>query len=451
MKVCKFGGSSLANADQIRKVCDIVLSDSSRKIIVVSAPGKRNREDVKVTDLLINLAEAIIAGHAGNNELELILKRFVGIAREMHLQHDFEQEVRADLAERISTYRNSPQELTDALKAAGEDNCARLVTAYLNAMGEQATYIHPGKAGMLLTGEHGNGQLLPESYCELSKLKDMPGLLVFPGFFGYSETGKIVTFSRGGSDITGAILAAAVGAEMYENWSDVDSVFAVNPNLIPHPAPIREMTYSEMRELAYAGFSVLHEETLEPVLRCNIPLCIRNTNNPNSPGTKIVASRIDFDGIVTGISGSKGFCYLHISQYLMNKKVGFVYRVLKILNELEIPFEHMPSGIDSITIVMRNSVFTQEKEAMVRRRLNDELGVTSINVVRGLAMVMLVGAAMAQTVGVMSRAASALGRAGINMELISQGASELSIIIGIREEYCQYAVKELYHEFFLGR
>lgn len=451
MKVCKFGGSSLANADQIRKSCDIMLSDPRRKIMVVSAPGKRNREDIKVTDHLIALANEIIAGRSGEEEFDNILRRFVGIAREMRLQLDFEAEVREDLLRRIENYRHQPAQLMDALKAAGEDNCARLVTAYFQAMGMKASYIDPQEAGLRLSNEPGHGHFLPSSYPELKKLKQRSGLLVFPGFFGYSEEGQIVTFSRGGSDITGAILAAAVEAEVYENWSDVDGVFSVNPELVGNPAPIREMTYAEMRELAYAGFSVLHEETLEPLLSHNIPLNIRNTNNPSAVGTRIVMERNDFDGIVTGIAGSKGFCYLHIVKYLMNKEVGFVYRVLKILNDLEIPYDHMPSGIDSITIVMKESQFTAEKEVEVLRRLRDDLQIEQASVHRGFAMIMIVGAAMAQTIGVMARASTALGRAGINIELICQGATEMSILLGVQEAYSQYAVKELYHEFFRGR
>lgn len=451
MIVCKFGGSSLANADQIRKACDIVLSNPNRKILVVSAPGKRNREDTKVTDLLIQLAEALNNGESGEEQLDLILRRFVGIAREMHLKQDFESLIRSDLQQRMEHNRHQPEVLMDSLKAAGEDNCAKLVAAYLQAMGEQAEYINPGEAGLLLTEEHGKGRLLHSSYAKLSTLKNRPGILVFPGFFGYSESGSVVTFSRGGSDITGSILAAAVDADLYENWSDVDSVFAVNPNLVAHPAPIREMTYTEMRELAYAGFSVLHEETLEPILSKGIPLNIRNTNNPSSPGTQIVTERNDFDGIVTGIAGSKGFCFVQIAKYLMNKEVGFVYRVLSILNDLNLPFEHMPSGIDSITIVMKNEFFTPEIEKEFRKRLHAEMGIDSPRVERGLAMIMIVGAAMAQTVGVASRACFALGRAGINIELLCQGASEISILMGVREEFSQYAVKELYHEFFKGR
>lgn len=451
MKVCKFGGSSLANADQIRKACDIVLSDPRRRIMVVSAPGKRNREDSKVTDLLIALANSLLAGESGEREFHLILKRFSSIAHEMHLAHDIERELKEDLQNRILQYKEKPAHLLDALKAAGEDNCAKLVAAYLQAMGVEAHYVHPKEAGLLLTSEHGNGSLLPESYEQLAKLKERSGILVFPGFFGYSREGDIVTFSRGGSDITGSILAAAVGAELYENWSDVDSVYAVNPELVSHPAPIREMTYAEMRELAYAGFSVLHEETLQPVMEKGIPLCIRNTNNPSAPGTRIVSQRVDFDGIVTGIAGSKGFCSVQISKYLMNREVGFVYRLLGIFEELGLPVEHLPSGIDSLTVVLKESQFTEEKERQFRRLLKERLQLEPVRVDRGLAMIMIVGAAMAQTPGVMARSALALGRAGINIELCTQGVSEISILFGIRREYSQYAVKELYNEFFKGR
>lgn len=205
MIVCKFGGTSLANADQIRKSCDIMLSDARRKIMVVSAPGKRNREDIKVTDLLIALADALIAGQDGKAELENILRRFVGIAREMHLQLDFQKQVSEDLEQRIRKYIDRPEALKDALKAAGEDNCARLVAAYLNAMGHEATYINPYDAGMFLSAEFGNGKLLDESYENLSKLKDLPGILVFPGFFGYSKKKGKSSHSRAGDLILQAL------------------------------------------------------------------------------------------------------------------------------------------------------------------------------------------------------------------------------------------------------
>ncbi len=449
MKVCKFGGSSLANAEQIRKVCDIVLSDPDRRIMVVSAPGKRSREDIKVTDLLIALANAKISGYDGTSELNAVVRRFADIADELELGNAIVDEIRIDLENRIAADAGNSLKFMDSLKAAGEDNCAKLVATYLLSIGKQAQYFNPKTSGMLLSEEFGNAQVLDESYEKLALLKDYQGIVVYPGFFGYTKSGEVATFSRGGSDITGSILAAAVDARVYENWTDVDSVYAVNPNLIHNPHAIAEITYDEMRELAYAGFTVLHEEALTPAYRKGIPVNIRNTNNPPARGTMIVKNRVNFDSIVTGIAGAKGFCTLNMSKYLMNREVGFALRVLQILADEYMPFEHMPSGIDSLTIVLRQDVFTPEKEKRVVRRLIDEMGMEKVSVDRNLAIVMIVGEAMAHTVGVTARAANSLSKAGVNLEIINQGASEISVMFGIREEYCNYAVKELYKEFFL--
>ncbi len=449
MKVCKFGGSSLANAEQIRKVCDIMLSDPDRRVMVVSAPGKRTREDIKVTDLLIALANARISGYNGEAEKTAVLNRFENIARELEIAADVMPAITANIETLMAQDCQNSLKYLDALKAAGEDNCARLVAAYFGKIGRDAQYLNPGEAGMLLTNEYGNAQLLPESYDKLAdSIRKIPSLVIFPGFFGYSATGDVVTFSRGGSDVTGSILAAALNATVYENWTDVDSVYSVNPALVRNPHPVTEITYDEMRELAYAGFTVLHEEALFPAYSRSIPVNIRNTNNPLARGTMIVRNRVNFEGIVTGIAGAKGFCTLNIYKYLMNREIGFALKILQILADECIPFEHMPSGIDSLSIVMRNSAFPPEKERIVMQRLEDELGIERISVNRNLAIVMIVGEAMARTVGVTARAATALSKAGVNLELINQGASEISVMFGVREEYCNYAVKELYKEFF---
>lgn len=449
MKVCKFGGSSLANAEQIRKVCDIMLSDGDRKILVVSAPGKRNRDDIKVTDLLIALGNAKISGYSGNDELAAVVQRFADIAAELDLRRDFINEIDQDLRDRTCADCTQSLKFMDSVKAAGEDYCARLVAEYLSGIGRQAEYVSPLAAGLLLNDDYGKAQVLPESYDRLARLREKPGIVVFPGFFGYSASGEIVTFSRGGSDITGSILAAATNAAVYENWTDVDSVYSVNPSLVSNPHPISEITYDEMRELAYAGFSVLHEEALLPAYKKGIPVNIRNTNNPAARGTMIVRSRINFEGVVTGIAGAKGFCTLNMNKYLMNREIGFALRVLQILADERIPFEHMPSGIDSLSIVMRNDVFTPDKEKIIIERLKNELGIEKITVDRNLAIVVIVGEAMARTVGVTARAANALSKAGVNLELINQGSSEISVMFGVREEYCNYAVKELYKEYFM--
>lgn len=449
MKVCKFGGSSLANAEQIRKVCDIMLSNPERRVLVVSAPGKRTREDIKVTDLLIALANAKISGYDGENEKQAVIRRFADIAEDLELDSSIISEISQELENRTCADCTHSLRFLDSLKASGEDFCARLVAAYLNSLGREATYVNPQDGGMLLTDEYGKAQLLPESYDKLAHLKEIPGIIVFPGFFGYTKQGDIVTFSRGGSDITGSILAAALDVAVYENWTDVDSVYAVNPSLVRNPHPISEITYDEMRELAYAGFSVLHDEALTPAYRKGIPVNIRNTNNPSAQGTLIVKDRINFDGVVTGIAGAKGFCTLNMTKYLMNREIGFALKVLKILADEMIPIEHMPSGIDSLSVVMRNDVFTEDKEAIVIKRLEEELGIEKISVDRNLAIIVIVGEAMARTVGVTARAANALSKAGVNLELINQGSSEISVMFGVREEYCNYAVKELYKEYFM--
>jgi aspartate kinase len=449
MKVCKFGGTSLANAEQIRKVCDIVLADPDRRLMVVSAPGKRNKEDTKVTDLLIALAETALREQDTAADLAAVISRFNAIAVDLGVHETIAAPIAADITSRLAQNRSDKNRFLDSLKAAGEDNAARLIAAYLVSIGQEAHYIDPRLAGMLLTDEFGNAQVLPESYGLLSSLADRTGILVFPGFFGYTRNGEVATFPRGGSDITGSILAAAVTAEVYENWTDVDSVYAVNPQLVSNPHPVSEITYREMRELAYAGFSVLHEEALAPAFRRSIPVNVRNTNNPTAKGTMIVRTRGNFDGTVTGIAGAKGFLTLNMSKYLMNREVGFVLKVLTVLAEEGVSFEHIPSGIDSLSIIIRQQYFPVEKELTVVSRLHDELGIEDVTVSRGLAIVMLVGEAMAHTVGVTARAASSLAKAGVNLEIINQGASEISVMFGIREEYCNYAVKELYKEFFL--
>lgn len=449
MKVCKFGGSSLASADQIRKVCDIILDDPSRRVMVVSAPGKRSNSDTKVTDLLIKLANVILAGKDYQKEFYDVVERFNSIAIELDLDGSVIELIERDLKNCVALDKSNPDRFMDALKAQGEDNCAKLVADYLTSIGKCAKYFDPKDAGMFLTEEFGNAQILPESYENLAKLKDYHGIIVFPGFFGYTKSGEVATFSRGGSDITGSILAAALDVEVYENWTDVDAVYAVNPSLVKNPYPMKEITYDEMRELAYAGFSVLHEEALKPAFVKSIPVNIRNTNNPCAKGTLIVKKRKNFEGMVTGIAGAKGFATINISKYLMNREVGFVLKVLQILADEMIPFEHMPSGIDSISIVVKHCNFPIEKENIVISRLKNELGIDDVSVNRNLAIVMIVGEAMAHTVGVTARAATCLSKAGVNLEIIDQGASEISVIFGVREEYCNYAVKELYKEFFL--
>ncbi|MBN1775232.1 MAG: aspartate kinase [Clostridiales bacterium] len=447
MIVSKFGGSSLADASQIQKVCDIIIANSERKVVVVSAPGVRTANDTKVTDLLIALGKERLSGSDGEVLFNRITERFSDIAVALRIE-DVLPVIKKHISDTVSQPVSNPDRFMDAVKSLGEHCCARIVAAYLNRIGIKAKFCDPKEFGLLLSSTFGRIRVLPKSYEHLSKLRDVEGICVFPGFYGYTPEGEIMTFSRGGSDVTGSILAAAVEAQVYENWTDVDCVYAVNPKLVNHPFPIREITYAEMRELAYAGFTVLHEEALYPAFQKGIPVHIRNTNNPSRDGTYIVAKRSVYDSLVTGIAGENGFCTLNIKKYLMNREVGFAVKVLSIIADEGLSFEHMPSGIDSISIVLRGSDFTIDKEDRIVDRIRKELNIDDVFVHRNLAIVMIVGEAMANTVGTTARAAQALSKAGINLEIINQGASEISVMFGVREEYCNYAVRVLYNEFF---
>jgi len=448
MKVAKFGGTSLASADQIRKVCSIIVSDPERKIVVVSAPGKRCKDDIKVTDLLIACAKAKLEKGAAEKELENIIARFADIAKELGLPFKIINTIALDLENRIKGDTRNKEKFMDSLKAAGEDNCAKLVAAYLESTGVEAHYVNPKDAGLLLSDEFGNAQVLPQSYENLKTLKNAPGITIFPGFFGYSINGDVVTLPRGGSDITGSVLAAAVDADMYENFTDVDSVYSVNPNIVPNPEPIHELTYREMRELSYAGFSVFHEEALVPVYLKGIPVRIKNTNNPDAPGTTILKERGNITRPVAGIASDSGFCFIYISKYLMNREVGFGRRILQILEDEQLSYEHMPSGIDNISIIIRQNQLDASKEARVVKRIKEEMSVDDISVQRDLALVMIVGEGMQHTIGVAARAAAAISGSSINLEMINQGSSEVSMMFGVMAQDSAKAVKALYEEFF---
>jgi len=448
MKVSKFGGTSLADAAQIRKVCDIVLSDPKRRLVVVSAPGKRHKGDTKVTDLLIACAEAHLRNGSAEKELQAVVTRYADIARDLGLSGDVAKRIADDIRGRLATPTTDRGRFIDTMKAAGEDNAAWLVAAYLQSTGVEARYVSPREAGLLVSHEFGNAQVLPESYRNLARLGDAPGITIFPGFFGYSPAGAVVTFPRGGSDITGSILAAAVKAEVYENFTDVDSVFVANPNLVPSPRPITELTYREMRELSYAGFSVFHEEALAPVFRAGVPVCIKNTNNPSAPGTRIVMDRVCPLGSVAGIACGDGFCAVYLSKYLMNREAGFGRRLLQILEEEGLSYEHAPSGIDNISVILRAREFTPAKEAAVVDRIRRDLQADDVTVERGLALVMIVGERMRNAVGLAARATKAFASAGVNIEMINQGSSEVSMMFGVKAADMAKAVKALYQEFF---
>ena len=448
MKVCKFGGTSVATADQIKKVADIVLSDPTRKIVVVSAPGKRSDEDTKVTDLLIRLAEAALDGKDATAQLGEVVERYRQIAEGLELSNDIVQIIERDLKERLEGDKNDSTLFTDTLKAAGEDNNAKLIAEYFSSISIEAQYISPKEAGLLVNQRPARVQALPEGDAQLAKLRELPGIIVFPGFFGFTEDGTLRTFNRGGSDITGSLLAAATDAELYENFTDVDSVFAANPRIVDEPAAISKMTYREMRELAYAGFSVFHDEALIPAFRRSIPVCIKNTNNPSAPGTLIVKERDHSSQPVIGIAADHGFSTLFVDKFLMNLEIGLGRRLLQILEEEEIPYEHTPSGIDNLSVIIRSRFLTPGKEQRILERVKEELKPDKVFFNHDYSMIVLVGEGMRDTTGLAARAAGAIARTGTSIQMINQGSSEVSLVFGVLKEDETIILKELYKEFF---
>ena len=453
MKVCKFGGSSLANATQLNKVIDIVLADPARRIVVVSAPGKRHGGDTKVTDLLIALAEAALAGENTDRAFGEVAERYASMAQELRLGDRIIETIEDDLKERLAQAKNlSRAEFLDLMKAAGEDNNAKLVAAAFEARGRKARYANPRDTGMILTGEFGDAQLDPESYPRLSRaFSNFEGIVIYPGFFGYTREGKVATFPRGGSDITGSILAAAVCADVYENFTDVDSVFPCDPRIVPEVKDgegIATMTYREMRELAYAGFGVFNDDAVIPAVRARIPINIRNTNRPSEPGTMIVQSRRVVPGTIVGVASAAGFVNVIIDKYLMNREVGYGRKVLSILEDEHIPFEHMPSGIDSLCVVLKEQYFPKDVEKRVVARIKRELNPDFVSVARDIDILMLVGEGMCYTAGMFAKACLALASAGVNISMVNQGASEVSFMLAIRSQDREASVRAIYKAFF---
>ena len=451
MKVCKFGGSSLADASQLNKVIDIVLADPARRIVVVSAPGKRDKGDTKVTDLLIDLAKTALAGENFDRQLGAVVERYALIADELKLGEDIVADITRDLRSRIAQVKDlRPEEFLDLVKAAGEDNNAKLVAVAFAARGRKARYASPKDTGMVLKGEFGDATLDPDSYSTLSRaFSNFEGIVIYPGFFGYTKDGKVATFPRGGSDITGSILAAAVCADVYENFTDVDSVYPVDPRIVPEVKDgIPTMTYREMRELAYAGFGVFNDDAVIPAVKARIPINIRNTNHPSAPGTMIQQSRRVVPGTVVGIASADGFCNIVVEKYLMNRQIGFGRRLLQVLEEAGISYEHMPSGVDSQCVVVKECYLPKENEHKILQALRRELEPDYVTIERDLTMVMVVGEGMCYTPGMLAKACLALASAGVSVSMVNQGSSEVSFMIAIRRQDRDPAVKALYRAFF---
>ena len=453
MKVCKFGGSSLANAAQLNKVIDIVLADPARRIVVVSAPGKRHGGDTKVTDLLIALANTALKGENTDREFGAVVERYAEMAQELNLGDAIVKEIEQDLRGRVAQVGElAAAEFMDLLKAAGEDNNAKLVAVAFEKRGKKARYASPKDTGMILKGNFGDAVLDPESYTRLSRaFSNFDGIVIYPGFFGYTREGKVATFPRGGSDITGSILAAAVCADVYENFTDVDSVYPCDPRIVEevkNGEGIATMTYREMRELAYAGFGVFNDDAVIPAVRARIPINIRNTNHPSQPGTMIQQSRRVIPGTVVGIASADGFVNLVVEKYLMNREMGFGRRLLQVLECHGISYEHMPSGVDSQCVVFKEQYLKKEDERKLIQAIKNELNPDYVAIERDLTILMIVGEGMCYTAGMFAKACLALASAGISMSMVNQGSSEVSFMIAIRTADRDAAVRALYKAFF---
>ncbi|GFP08144.1 aspartate kinase [Lactobacillus helveticus] len=450
MKVVKFGGSSLTDGQNVEQALNIVLSDPERRAIVVSAPGKRSDDDIKITDLLIKYAGMTFKSEDTNEIVQNIFMRYQEIGHYFGLS-DQELKVIKDilLALPNQTYPNSSY-LMAAFKAHGERLNARLIAMILQHQGVKSRFLDPTEAGLIVTGQPNDALVNPESYLNLDQIKIATGeRIIFPGFFGITPSGNIATFSRGGSDITGAILARGFHADMYENFTDVNGIFAANPHIVDNPQSIKKMTYREMRELSYAGFSVFHDEALIPVIQGQIPINVKNTHAPDQPGTIIVPEK-DFvpDNIITGVTSQKHFSALYLHKYLLNKEAGFTLRILQILYKHNVPYEHMPSGIDDITIIFNNDFLNDQLIDQICNEIQATINPDQLEWIDDYAIIMVVGEGMKKYHVVSRQILDSLGDHDISPRMINQGASQISMMIGTKKEKADEAVKIIYHQFF---
>jgi aspartate kinase len=433
--VAKFGGSSVADGRQLRKVRDIVHGDPRRKIIVVSAPGKRGPDDAKLTDLLYLCHDMAAIGTDFSAPFSLIRQRFAAIITDLALP--------ADLLVDIDLFADQLQSgcSRDHAASRGEYFSARLVAAYLGAR-----FVDPAEAIVIAA----DGKVAPESYQLLGSLfSNRDTHYVMAGFYGRDRKGEVRTFSRGGSDISGAIAARAAGAVLYENWTDTPGILMADPRIVADPLPSTEISFREIREMAYMGASVFHDEAILPLREAGIPIRIKNTNQPDAAGTLITPrlSEVTITGTeIAGIAGRKDFAMLSLEKTLMNREVGYVQRLLGILSEYGISFEHCPSSIDSVSVIVDKPSLTGQLETVVEQ-IHRRLAPDNLTITEDLALVAVVGEGMIETIGIAGKIFTALGRAGINVRIINQGASEINIIIGVAAGDYEKAVQALYAAF----
>ena len=433
IKVAKFGGSSLADAAQFKKVKEILLSDPDRRFVVPSAPGKRFKEDTKITDLLYQCYQKVEKGEDFQAAFAVIEERYRQIAFDLALDIDIDglmDQTGADIR-RVAT--------PDFAASRGEYLNGVLLSAYLGwDFIDPKNYIKFDRQGVF--AEEWTNELLG------NELKHHEHAVI-PGFYGSVPNGEIRTFSRGGSDITGAVVARAAGAEMYENWTDVSGFLMADPRIVENPREIRYLTYAELRELSYMGATVLHEESIFPVHKAGIPTNIRNTNDPAHPGTMILEKGVEgAQGAITGIAGHKNFSLISIEKAMLNSEKGFCRRILSVLEDFDISIEHMPTGIDTVSVVVADSEI-KDRQSEIVRRIREICQPDHIEISSGIALIATVGVGMVRSPGTAAKLFSGLHKAGVNVRMIDQGSSELNIIVGVDTEDFDKAVRAIYEAF----
>ena len=432
-KVVKFGGNSLASAEQFKKVKEIITAEESRRFVVPSAPGKRFSSDTKVTDMLYGCYDLAVKGKDFSKEFEAIKERYNGIISELGLKLSLDSEFEVIKACFIGK--------------AGRDYAASR-GEFLNGMvlAEYLGYNFIDAADVIYFDERGQFDAKRTNKAMTERLEGLDNAVI-PGFYGSMPNDTIKTFSRGGSDVTGSIVAAAVNADLYENWTDVSGFLTTDPRIVKDPAPITTITYKELRELSYMGAGVLHEDAIFPVRKAGIPINIRNTNKPEDQGTLIVESTSQKPAYtITGIAGKKGFTVINIEKDMMNAELGFGRKVLEVFEKNGVSFEHMPSGIDTMSIVVQQETFA-DKEQEILAGLHRNCHPDAIEIETDLALIAVVGRAMKANRGTAGRIFSALAHAHVNVKMIDQGSSELNVIIGVSEDDFETAVKAIYDIF----
>ena len=434
VKVVKFGGSSLADAAHFRQVAKIIKDDPARRYVVPSAPGKRFKDDIKVTDMFYQCYD-MIRNHENIDEFyKKIVDRYNGIIAELGIDFDISGEL--EYVKSAMMHRSG----RDFAASRGEYLNGLILAKYLK-------YDFVDAENVIFFRDNGTFDE-EKTNEEMSKELMQHERAVIPGFYGVMPNGTIKTFSRGGSDITGSIVARAVEADLYENWTDVSGFLMADPRIVTDPCPIKTITYRELRELSYMGATVLHEDAIFPVRYAKIPINIRNTNEPEAPGTMIVAetSEYDLDKVITGVAGKKGFSVITIEKDMMNSEVGFGRKVLEVLEDHDISFEHLPSGIDNMSVVVSSAVIEGRRDKVLSS-MNRAVRPDSITIEDHISLIAVVGRGMVKAKGTAARVFDSISGAGINIRMIDQGSSEFSIIVGIEDHDFDKALQAIYSEF----